>query len=235
MKENIFGSLAVISVVIGGYMFFRCIFKKQFKKGIKWALGGFIALFICVMFGFDGETAKEESKEETVKQETVKEEIDPKKKEEEEKAKIEQVKQAYQSEIRPEIDNHIKVYDDNWNNIWKPTMDAIANGSTDYYTAYNNMQVIKDNYQGGRNLIVDPVEGMDKADKDLLKTYESKMGEAFTFRVMAVEMAQDGFNTGEMSPEDVNQMQLYIQMADSSMLEAVVAITTIEVSLGIGT
>lgn len=59
------------------------------------------------------------------------------------------------------------------------------------------------------------------------------MGDAFTFRVMSVEMAQEGFNTGEMSPEDVNQMQTYIQMADSSMVEAVAAITTIEVSLGI--
>lgn len=190
---------------------------------------------------------KEESKEEPVKQEAVKEETDAKDKEEEakkkaeakakkeadEKAKKEQIKQAYLNELRPEIDNHMKVYDDNWNKIWKPTMDAVANGSTDYYTAYNNMQVIKDNYQGGRNLIVNPVEGMDKADKKLLDTYGSKMGDAFTFRVMAVEMAQEGFNTGEMSPEDVNQMQAYIQMADSSMVEAVAAITTIEVSLGI--
>lgn len=105
--------------------------------------------------------------------------------------------------------------------------------STDYYTAYNNMQTIKDNYEGGRFISLEPVKGMNKADKKLLDTYETKMADAFSFRSMAVDIAQEGFNTGNLSPENVNKMQSYIQMADGSMIEAVAAMTTIEVDLGI--
>lgn len=249
MRENIFGSLAVISVVIGGYMFFSSLFKKQFRKGIKWALGGFISMFICVMLGFSGDTSKEESQKEAVKQEAVKEETEAKSKEEESKtkaeanakkeadenAKKEQVKQAYLKEIKPEINTHTKVYDDNWNKYWQPTMDAVSKGSLDYYTAYKNMQAIKNNYENGRFLSVEPVKGMDNADKKLLKTYSEKMGDAFTFRSMAVDIAMKGFDTGNLQPSDVDKIVTYSQMADSSMVEAVAAITTIEVSLGITT
>lgn len=182
--------------------------------------------------------AQEEAKkaeEDTRKKEKAAKKTEEEKalKEADDRAKKEQIKQAYLKEIRPEIDSHTQVYDENWEKIWNPTMDAIANGSRDYYTAYNNLQVIKNMYQGGRNLVVAPVKGMDKADKKLLNTYESKMGDAFTFRVMAIELAQDGFSTGGMSPEDVNKMQGYIQMSEDSMTEAVAAISTIEFSLGI--
>jgi hypothetical protein len=148
-------------------------------------------------------------------------------------AKKEKVKQAYLKEIKPEFDQHMKVYDDSWKKIWQPTMTAIGNGSTDYYTAYNNMQAIKDNYEGGRIISLEPVKGMDKADRKLLDTYETKMGDAFSFRSMAVDIAQEGFNTGNITPENANKIQSYIQMADSSMIEAVTAITAIEIGLGI--
>ena len=153
MRENIFGILAVLSIVVGGWMFIRCLFKRQFKKGFKWAAGGFVAMFICVMIGFNGDGAdkpvqkpakRAAVKEESNEQKTVTE----KDKAQTEAEAKEKTKQAYLDEIKPQVDQHTKVYDDNWNNIWKPTMDAIANGSTDFYTAYNNMQAIKDNYQG---------------------------------------------------------------------------------------
>jgi hypothetical protein len=114
-------------------------------------------------------------------------------------------------------------------------MDAVSKGSLDYYTAYKNMQTIKNNYENGRFLSVEPVKGMDKADKKLLKTYSEKMGDAFSFRSMAVEIAMKGFDTGNLQQSDVDKIVSYSQMADSSMVEAASDITTIEVSLGIKT
>jgi hypothetical protein len=163
----------------------------------------------------------------------LKAEAEKKKKEEESAVKKEQIKISYTKEIKPRVNQYNQAYDENWEKIWKPTMDAIGKGSNDYLTAYNNMQALKDNYEGGRIISLDPAKGMSKEDKKLLKTYSEKMGEAFTFRVMAVDIAQDAFNIGDITPEQANKMQTYVQMADSSMIEAAAAITTLEFNLGI--
>jgi flagellar biosynthesis GTPase FlhF len=186
--------------------------------------------------------AEEKAKEEAKAKVKAKAEAEAKAKKEAEakvkaeaeaKAKKEQVKQAYIEEIKPQVDLYMKVYDENWNKIWQPTMKAIGDGNTDFYGAYNNMQAIIDNYEGGRFISIDAVSGMSKENKKLLNTYEDKLGEAFTFRVMAVEIARDGFNEGNITPENANKMQSYIEAADGSMIEAVVSLTAIEMDLGV--
>jgi hypothetical protein len=145
----------------------------------------------------------------------------------------EKAKEGYLKELKPQIDKITNVYDSNWNNIWKPTMTAIGKGSTDYFTAYNNMQKIKDNYEGGRFISLEPVSGMTKEQKKLLETYADKMGEAFSLRSMAVDKAQDMFNTGVAQPSDLNKITSYSNGADKSMIEAVSALTQLQMELGI--
>ncbi|MGG1400188.1 hypothetical protein ABE288_20550 [Bacillus salipaludis] len=244
---EIFGGLLLFAAIVGIIIFpilgLVSLFKKngKAKRNFK-LLGGSFAVMVLsiILISATSDSSKTASKsEKPAKQEKVVKETPEQKAEREAKAKAEaeakkkKVKQAYLKEIKPEIDQHIKVYDDNWNKIWQPTMTAISKGNTDYYTAYNNMQVIKDHYEGGRIISLDPVQGMSKADRKLLDTYGEKMGEAFSFRCMAVDIAQEGFNTGNITPENVNKIQSYTQMADNSMIEAVAAVTTIEVDLGI--
>lgn len=230
-----FGIIGIVGMIVFGILFFVSLISRNGKAKRNAKLIG----YSVVMFGIGlsipsppsdtAEPAKEEKKELTAEAE-AKVEAENKTIEE---ARIKKVKEAFLKEIKPELNNHTKVYDDNWNNVWKPTMDAIANGSTDYYTAYKNMQVILDNYEGGRMLSMDPVEGMTKEDKKLLNQYAENMRYAFTFRCMAVEVAQEGFNAGTMSPEQLNKLETNIQMADQSMIEAVSAITVLQQSYGI--
>ncbi|PFM82697.1 hypothetical protein COJ46_02490 [Bacillus sp. AFS077874] len=147
--------------------------------------------------------------------------------------KKQELKQTYLKKLKPQINDVIKTYDDNWKKIWQPTMSAIGSGNTDFYTAYNNMQAIKQNYQDYRFLSLEPVKGMTKSDKKLLKTFNEKMADAFTFRCMAVDIASDAFDSGNITPSQTNKMQDYISMADQSMIEATAAFVTLEHSYGI--
>jgi hypothetical protein len=177
--------------------------------------------------------AKVEAEEKAKAVEKAKADAEVKAKAEDAKAKKEKVKQAYLEEIKPKADMYLKAYDENWDKIWQPTMKAIGDGNTDFYGAYNNMQTIIDNYEGGRFISIDAVKGMSKDNKKQLDTYGDKLGEAFTFRVMAVKIARDGFNVGNITPENANKMQSYIEMADSSMIEAAVSLTALEIDLGV--
>jgi chemotaxis protein histidine kinase CheA len=180
------------------------------------------------------EKAKAEAEEKAKAVEKAKADAEVKAKAEADaKAKKEKVKQAYLEEIKPKADMYLKAYDENWDKIWQPTMKAIGDGNTDFYGAYNNMQTIIDNYEGGRFISIDAVKGMSKDNKKQLDTYGDKLGEAFTFRVMAVKIARDGFNVGNITPENANKMQTYIEMADSSMIEAAISLTALEIDLGV--
>jgi hypothetical protein len=56
------------------------------------------------------------------------------------------------------------------------------------------------------DILINSVKGISKENKKLLNTFEDKMGEAFTFRVMAVKIEQDGFNVGVITPKNANEM-----------------------------
>jgi len=96
----------------------------------------------------DEKKAKEEAKLKEEQAAKEKEAIQKTEKETKAKSKEEEKstkqKEYFIKNTQPAIDEWIKTYDQLWNGIWKPTFEAIGNGSRDVYTAYDNMKSLKE-------------------------------------------------------------------------------------------
>jgi hypothetical protein len=252
--EQIFvlGSLiASIVLTVKGFKKFKI---KEFKKGFK-QIGIGIGCFLIIIISI-GIFASIQDKQDKVKAaelakyhaspeykaKVAKEKADAEakakadtiKKQQEEAKKKEQIKQDILKNIVPDLKDYAKGYDDNWNQIWKPTMNYLSQGGTDIVPAYQNLQTLKsnyDSYQTGINL--QPVDGSDDSDKKLIDDYNTNMKAAFYGREDAVGKAMDMLNTGEFRPASVTAFQQEIQTADSIMVKATADEITLLTKYGI--
>lgn len=87
-------------------------------------------------------------------------------------------KDYYNKSTQPAIDEWVKTYDQLWNSIWKPTFEAIGNGSRDVFTAYDNMKSLKEGYRVLTLKDSVPVEGLSKEQqsKEQQKTIKEARG-----------------------------------------------------------
>ncbi|MEY9972315.1 vacuolar-type H+-ATPase subunit I/STV1 [Lysinibacillus sp. RC46] len=181
--------------------------------------------------------AKEEEKK--AKEEEKKAKQDAKEAEKEAKAKSkEQDKIAKQKDYfikntQPAIDEWTKSYDQLWNKYWKPTFEAIGNGSTDVYTAYDNMKALKEGY--GELTLKNslPVDELSKQQKKDVKDAMDQFKYAAASRQMAAEKAMKMFDEGNFSPSQMDKIKSDITASDSQLLQGIVGITTIKQELGL--
>ncbi|KOP69763.1 hypothetical protein AMS59_22925 [Lysinibacillus sp. FJAT-14745] len=175
------------------------------------------------------ESAKAKEKE----SEQAKEEEKKAKQEAKEAEKIAKQKEYFVKNTQPAIEEWTKSYDQLWEKLWKPTFEAIGNGSTDVYAAYDNMKALKEGY---RELSVKksvPVEGLSKEQKKDVKEAMSQLNYAAASRQMAAEKAMEMFDKGNFAPSQMDKIKSDITASDSQILKGIAGITTLKQELGL--
>ncbi|MGE7676276.1 hypothetical protein ACQKMV_22395 [Lysinibacillus sp. NPDC094403] len=126
-----------------------------------------------------------------------------------------------------------KSYDQLWNKYWKPTFEAISNGSNDVYTAYDNMKALKEGYKelSLKNSV--PVEELSKKQKKDVKEAMSQLNYAAASRQMAAEKAMKMFNDGNFPPSQMDKIKSDITASDSQILKGIMGIATLKQELGL--
>ena len=181
--------------------------------------------------------AKDEAKlkkEQASKEEKAKEkaEADAKVKSKEEE-KLTKQKDYYIKSTQPAIDEWVKTYDQLWNNIWKPTFEAIGNGNRDVYTAYDNMKSLKEGYRALSLKKSVPVEGLSKDQQKTIKEAMSDLSYAAISRQLAAEKAMKMFDTSNFSPSQMDKIKSDVSAADTQLMKGVIGITKIKQELGL--
>lgn len=175
---------------------------------------------------------KKEAEEKAAAEKKAKEQAEAKAKAEAEET--EKQVEYFKSNTQPFIDEMTSYYDKGWNDVWKPTFEAISTGSTNVYQAYDNMKILKDYYRNlSTNMNNVPVEGLSKDHQKTLKKAFGDLSYAAVSRQMAADKAMKMFDEGNYSPSYMDKIKSDIASADSQMLSAVVAIATVKVELGI--
>ncbi|MGE7947197.1 hypothetical protein [Lysinibacillus sp. NPDC093688] len=216
------------------------------KKGgcLKGCLTLFILLAILgglISACFGGED-KDSSKQAT----NISEEADKGSKEKTKEVTAETTKEAKSSDdklakqkdyfiknTQPAIDEWTKSYDQLWNTYWKPTFEAIGNGSKDVYTAYDNMKALKAGYIELTLENSVPVEGLSKEQRKEVKDAMDQLTYAAASRQMAAEKAMKMFDESNFSPSQMDKIKSDITASDSQLLQGIVGITTIKQELGL--
>jgi len=137
--------------------------------------------------------AKEKEAEKAKKE--AEKEAKAKSKEEE---KIKKQKEYFVKNTQPAIDEWVKTYDQLWESIWKPTFEAIGNGSRDVFTAYDNMKSLKEGYRALTLKDSVPVEGLSKEQQKTIKEAMRDLTYAAASRQIAAEKAMKMFDTSHL-------------------------------------
>lgn len=198
--------------------------KKLFYIGAMSAL----LLTACGVEKAVTDNAQEES--EKAKEKEAEKEEKRKAKEDEKLAKQ---KEYFVKNTQPAIEDWTKSYDQLWDKLWKPTFEAIGNGSTDVYTAYDNMKALKEGYRelSVKNSI--PAEGLSKEQKKAVKEAMRELNYAVASRQMAAEKAMKMFDEGNFAPSQMDKIKSDIASSDSQLLKGVAGITMIKQELGL--
>lgn len=247
--------IGVLGFFVGLFLLLVALIRKKPKK----KLGIFTGVaFALIIFGvaiappLEEETTKEESKttkvaEDTQTPEEKKAAEDAKAKEEavkkenaevEKKANAEKKlaaeKEYYLKEVKTKIDAQMGMYDNAWSTIWVPTFEGISDGSVDIYKAYENMKNLEQRYKTLESSFpAIPDEGLSKENKKQLNDFRSKMRFASMWRSKAAAKAKDMFNDGDFSPARLDEVKTDVGYSDNELLQAAVALTTLETALGI--
>lgn len=142
-------------------------------------------------------------------------------------------KEYFTANTQPAIDEWTKVYDSLWNDGWKPTFEAISNGSRDVYTAYANMKTLEEGYgtlSVSRSI---PTEGLSKDHQKAVEEGMRQLAHAATARQMAAEKAMKMFDEGNLSPSQMDKITADVTAADSYLMDGVIKITTVKSELGL--
>lgn len=147
--------------------------------------------------------------------------------------KLAKQKDYFIKNTQPAIEEWTKSYDQLWDKYWKPTFEAIGNGSTDVYTAYDNMKTLKFGYRELTLKDSIPVEELSKQQKKDLKDAMNQLTYAAASRQMAAEKAMKMFDESNFSPSQMDKIKSDITASDSQLLQGVVVITKIKQELGL--
>lgn len=211
-------------------------------KGCLFTFIGFLILMGLLGACFGGEEDSSSSKKDEVAVTEAKEkkEDSTKPKEKEvvkdtvtDEEKLEQEKKYYLENVKPKIETQMGMFDSAWDELWKPTFEGIGT-TVDVYTAYDNMKQLEQRYDTLYSSLPEiKGEKLSKENKKLLKEFTDGMRDASMWRGEAAEKAQKMFDSGDYSPSKMDDMKTDIAYADSTMMDAILAYTKLEISLGV--
>ncbi|MFJ7954519.1 hypothetical protein ACIQZG_23750 [Lysinibacillus sp. NPDC096418] len=151
----------------------------------------------------------------------------------EKEVKMSKQKDYYIKSTQPAIDEWVKTYDQLWNSIWKPTFEAIGNGSRDVYAAYDNMKSLKDGYRTLTLKDSVPVEGLSKEQQKTIKEAMRDLTYAAASRQLAAEKAMKMFDTSDFSPSQMDKIKSDVATSDTQLMKGVIGITKVKQELGL--
>jgi len=173
----------------------------------------------------------EQAKKEAEKEAKQKANEDEKKAKEDEK--INKQKEYFVKNTQPAIDEWVKTYDQLWESIWKPTFEAIGNGSRDVYTAYDNMKSLKEGYRELTLKDSVPVDGLNKEQQKTIKEAMRDLTYAASSRQLAADKAMKMFDTSDFSPSQMDRIKSDVSASDTQLLKGVTGITKVKQELGL--
>lgn len=148
--------------------------------------------------------------------------------------KLEQQKEYYMNNTKPKIEELTNMYDKIWNEGWRPTFEALSNSNVDIYAAYNNLKIVRDTYRElSKSFDSIPVEGLSDEHQETLKKAFREFSGAAVSRQIAAEKALEMIDERNYAPSHVNRIQDNIEHGDQQMMSSVLAITAVEMELGI--
>lgn len=192
------------------------------KKGCLIGCSGIVVVFVLLfIIGLVGAIRDTVNKNDEEKAKSVEEEI-------------EKQKEYYLNSTKTEIKEVLEIYDQAWEEEWRPTFEAFSNGNANIYTVYNNLKNINEVY---RDLSVSvkgiPVEELSKEHQEKLKSAFNDLSYACTSRQLASEKAMEMVDTNNFSPSLLEKLKNEVDTSDSHMLSAITTITSVELELGI--
>lgn len=142
-------------------------------------------------------------------------------------------KKSYLTEVKPKVDTMMSLYDKAWNELWKPTFEGLGT-TVDVYTAYGNMKQLEQRYDSLYKTIgsIDG-SGLSKENEEKFNEYKTNMKNAAMWRGEAAEKARKMFDEGNYSPSKFDKVKTDVSYADNEMMKAILALTTLEMSLGV--
>ena len=175
---------------------------------------------------------QKEAEEKVAAEKKAKEEADAKAKDAADKLVAE--KEFYLNNVKTAVDTQLGMYDAAWNEIWQPTFEGVGNGTVNVYTAYDNMKKVEQRYDTLYSSFgAIESKGLSKENKKLFDEFKSSIKSAAMFRGEAAEKAKKMFDEGDFSPSKFDKVKADISYADREMLSAIVALTSLEMNLGV--
>lgn len=204
--------------------------KKFFMIGCSSIFGLFVFLFVLGLIATITDSSSEEGTEQVIEGEQG----NAKSNEQVNSEGLEKQKEHYLTNIKPEIEKAMKIYDQAWEDGWVPTFEAISTGNANIYTAYDNLKIIKNVYRD-LSVSVDkiPVDGLSKEHQETLKSALRDFSYASTSRQMASEKAMKMIDNNDYSPSTVEKIKNDISSSQSRMISAIASITSVELELGV--
>lgn len=148
--------------------------------------------------------------------------------------KLASEKEFYVSNVQSKVDTQMAMFDEAWNTFWAPTFEGLGNGSLDAYAAYDNMESLQQRYETLRTSLPAIEAGsLSKENQKQFDVFVEKMRSASWWRIEAAKKAQILMDENNYSPSKLDEIESDVTIGDSEMLEAVAALTAVEMSLGI--
>lgn len=176
--------------------------------------------------------AEQKAKEESVAAQKAKEKAEAKSNKAAEKLAAE--KEYYLKEIKTKVDIQMGMYDAAWSEIWQPTFEGISNSTVDVYTAYSNMKIVEQRYDTLYTSIgAIKNDSLSKENAKLFEDFKTSMKNAALMRKEAAKKARKMFDKGDYSPSKFDKVKSDVTYADNEMMQAVIALTSLENKLGV--
>lgn len=222
-----------------------------FGKCPDWTRKRLAALYVivfvmCSVFAsaIMPEDVKQQYEEQRIAREQKAEE-EAKQKAETEKQKVEeaaakkaaedqQVKEAFQA-WNNNVTSYLQTVDNDWEQLWKNTLNDVSNQSMDIYTAYNNIDKLDQRLLDTRKqfMHLETPTGLSKEQEDALNQAKSDYEAWIYCRRQACEEMKDMLNTGSFPPAKMKEVTDNISQGDAFLINASAAVVNIQKELGL--
>lgn len=143
-----------------------------------------------------------------------------------------ETQQTDYKEWRNRYDELTDAFDKAWT-IWEITIDGLAKGNVDRYSAYSHLSKLEDLLLNYEELLIhlDAPESLSKRDKELLDESVSALGDAAYSRRRAVKIMLNWLD--DPRPSTLEEAKSEVQLSNSYLIDAVGKPLIVEESLGL--
>lgn len=159
-------------------------------------------------------------------------------KQEQPKTSISTDKDTYENEIKPQIDNMMKEYDEIWNQEWKPAWTEVSNNasSIDKNALKEKMESISNKYDSlsKKNIAFENAEKLsDPVLKEKISQFREEFGLAINYRSNAATVVNQGLKGVAPMKGRMDEALKSVKLSDQKIINAAVNLAEVETNLGV--